>query len=207
VTRRAHLRRIATLPRRELLETLARAYHRLQNEHKRAAQESGNRRRIEERMLEVRERFDRLLVEWVPDDGDRRAWDEHLHYRRGAPAGPPAIRPLVFRGVSDDGSVVEVRGTQGEELAVEVDGALVVRVAAEKDFASTMPGLTFGLDGVGFHESFEASEAAVDALAEFVEGGSAGPPPWDVAEELLADGLVDARFALTPRGRRALAGR
>ena len=51
------------LPRREVLEALAHEYHHLQNEHKRASLESRVRRRIEERLLDVRERFDRLLDE------------------------------------------------------------------------------------------------------------------------------------------------
>jgi hypothetical protein len=46
------------LPRREVLETLARRYHHLQNEHKRAGPESVVRRRIGERLLDVGERFD-----------------------------------------------------------------------------------------------------------------------------------------------------
>ena len=37
----------------EMLEALARRYHHLQNEHQRAAPESGTRRRIEERLFDV----------------------------------------------------------------------------------------------------------------------------------------------------------
>jgi hypothetical protein len=105
-------------PRREELEALVRYYHHLQNEHKRAALESAMRRRVEETLLEVRRGFDRVLEEWVPEEKLRHAWREHLHYRAPEPPGPPAIRPLVFRGVSEAGSVVEIRGTKGEELEV-----------------------------------------------------------------------------------------
>jgi len=186
-----------------MLEALARRYHHLQNEHQRAAPESGTRRRIEERLLDVRDRFERLLAEWVPDVELRDAWHEYLNYRRPEPSGPPAIRPLVFRGVSDAGAVVEVRGQKGEELEVEIDGSLVARIAAEKDFATTGPRDSFRFDRFSFHEMFDASADALQALADFVaEGGS---PPWEHAVELLSDGLIDTHFALTPRGRRALA--
>ena len=192
-------------PRREELEALARHYHHLQNEHKRAPLESSMRRRIEERLLDVRQRFDRLLEEWVPEEELRRAWSEHLHYRAPVPSGPPAIRPLVFHGVTDAGSVLEVRGKKDEELEVRVDGALTERVVAAKDLSSVTPPLSFRVDGIEAHETFTASPEALDALADFLDDGK--PPPWDHASELLSDGLIDAHFALTPRGRRALASR
>jgi hypothetical protein len=188
-----------------VLETLVRHYHHLQNEHKRAAPESSVRRRIEPRLLQVRERFEQLLGEWVPEEELQHAWREHLRYRRPEPPDPPPLRPLLFRGTSDSGSVIEVRGRRGEELAVEIDGSLTERIAADKDFAALDPSFRFRLDDTEFHETFGASEAALDALADFVaEGGS---PPWEYAVELLADGLIDPHAALTPRGRRALARR
>jgi antitoxin (DNA-binding transcriptional repressor) of toxin-antitoxin stability system len=194
------------LPRREELEALVRYYHHLQNEHKRAPLESGVRRRIEERLLETRARFDRVLAEWVPEEELRRAWWEHLHNRAPAPPGPPAIRPLIFRGVSEvTGSVLEVRGKRGEELEVTVDGAPVERIVGEKDFASVTPGLSFRLDGNDYQETFSASAEALDALAGFLDNGRS--PPWEHAAELLEDGLVDVHFGLTPRGKRALASR
>jgi hypothetical protein len=194
------------LPTREELEALVRHYHHLQNEHQRAAVESSTRRRIEERLLDVRERFDRLLEEWVPEDELRHAWWEHLHNRAPAPSGPPAIRPLLFRGVTDAGSVVEVRGQKDEELEVRVDGTLAERVAAQKDLSSVTPPLSFSVDGIEAHETFTASADALDALADFLDDNGR-PPPWDHASELLADGLIDTHFAVTPRGRRALASR
>ena len=195
----------APLPLREELEALARYYHHLQNEHKRAAPESSVRRRIEDRLLDVRERFDLLVEEWIEDEDLRGAWLEHLHNRAAAPDGPEAIRPLVFRGVTEAGSDVEVRERTDEELEVRIDGALVERVAAEEDFASTVRPLRVRLDRLRAEETFTASREALDALAEFLEGDES--PPWDFAPELLADGLVDVHFALTPRGRRALATR
>jgi hypothetical protein len=197
---------LQALPRRELLDALARHYHHLQNEHKRAAPESGMRRRIEKRMLDVRERFDRALSEWVLEPELQQAWGEYLHYRASEPAGPPAIRPLLFRGISDAGSVAEIRGKQGEELEVVIDGSLVERVAALKDLARVDVPARFRLEPHEFVETFSASADALKALEDFLaQEGS--PPPWEHAEELLADGLIETHFAVTPRGRRALASR
>jgi hypothetical protein len=194
---------LEVLPRRDELDLLVGYYRHLQNEHKRAAPESGTRRRIEERMLDARERFERLLTEWVPEDDLRRAWREHLRNRAPEPPGPPAIRPLVFRGRSDAASVVEIRGKKGEELEVAVDGTVIERIAAEKDFAFPRRHASFRLGSSEFVETFGASKPALDALVEFLESDSS--PPWEYGPELLEDGLIDARFALTPRGRRALA--
>ncbi len=189
------------LARHEELDALARYYHHLHNELERTKPEGGLRRQLQDRVLEVRERFDRLLDEWVPDAELRDAWREYLHNRRPEPEGPPTIRPLVFQGVSDAGSVVEIRG-RGDELEVRVDGALVERIAGEKDFSPTRPVVSFRLNGTEFHETFGASPEALAALADYRDAG--GSPPWEHASELLADGLVDVHFALTPRGRRAL---
>jgi hypothetical protein len=60
------------------------------------------------------------------------------------------------------------------------------------------------LNGNEFEEIFDVSPEALQALTEFVE--REGNPAWEHAAELLADGLIDVHFELTPRGRRALAG-
>lgn len=191
------------LPVREELESLAHTYHHLHNEHKQAAPESSTRRRIEERMLDVREHFERVLSEWVSDEELQKAWDSHLENRGPAPTEPVAIQPVVFRGVSDEvGSTVEIRSRSDEELEVRVDGVLVERIAGEKDFEATGPPARFKLDGTQFHETFATSPDALAVLADYLDGSV--PPPWEHARELLADGLIDAHFALTARGRRAL---
>jgi hypothetical protein len=193
------------LPLREELEALARHFQQLQAEHQNASPGSSARRRLEDRLPQVREQFDRVLEEWVPDEELREAWRAYLEHHGPEPDGPAALEPVVFRGRSGvTGSVVEIRGSGGE-LRVEVDGSLVERVAAEKDFAATEPVVTFRLDGQEFDEVFAVSDEALQALAEFLDGGES--PPWEHASELLADGLIDVHFALTPRGRRALASR
>jgi hypothetical protein len=110
----------------------------------------------------------------------------------------------VFRGVGDiTGSILEVRGS-GDEYRVFVDGALSERVVADRDFTATGPPLTWCYGDVDYRDTFDVSEDARDALATFVDAGAPGSPPWDVATELFADGLIDIHWALTPRGRRAL---
>jgi glutamine synthetase adenylyltransferase len=201
VRRRQH--EIEALPRREELDALVHHYYHLRNEHERADPESSTRRRLEDRLLEVREQFDRLLEEWVPDPELQEAWREYLRNRRPEPSDPHAIRPLVFQGRSEvAGSVVEIR-RKGDELQVEVDGSLLERVAADKDLSVTTPALRFRVNGTEFDETFSASPEALRALADFLDQG--GSPPWEYASELLADGLIDVHFDLTPRGRRALA--
>lgn len=199
--RRQH--EIEALPRREELDALAHYYHHLRNEHERSQPESSMRRRLEDQLLVVRERFERLLDEWVPDPELREEWRAYLRHRRPEPSGPPVIRPLVFQGRSEvAGSTVEVR-RKGDELQVEVDGSLLERVAADKDLSVTTPALRFRLNGTEFDETFNASPEALRALAGFLDEG--GSPPWEYASELLADGLIDLHFDVTPRGRRALA--
>jgi hypothetical protein len=192
---------------REELETLARHYHRLNSEHEQAHLESSVRRRLEARLIEVRERFDRLLDEWVPDADLREAWRRYLEHRAPEPDSPTPTPRLAFRGRSDAGSTAEVVGDDDDDLEVVVDGALVARIAGKKDFARTDPFARFDLDGLEFAETFDASPDALAALAEFVESESWKDlePPWSYASELLTDGLVDVNFALTARGRRALA--
>jgi hypothetical protein len=191
------------LPLREELEALAHRYLHLHNELEGRRPGNAVRRREQDELLRVRERFDGLLEEWVQDEELRGRWREYLHTHGAEPDQPEAIDPLVFRGVNDAGSVADVR-RRGDEFLVWVDGALMERVAADEDFRSKVPGATLRVDGFEFRETFTASPEAVRALADYRDGDGAHPP-WAYASELLADGLVDAHFGLTPRGRRALA--
>ena len=195
--------RVELLPLREELEALARHYHHLQVEHQNASPGSSPRRHLEDKLLRVRERFDRVLEEWVPEEELREPWRAYLDHHGPEPEGPPAIQPVVFRGRSEvTGSIVEIRGSE-DELRVEVDGALIERIVAEKEFASTAPVAPYRLNENEFGEIFAASDEALQALSDFLDRGES--PPWEHASELLADGLIDVHFALTPRGHRALA--
>ena len=162
------------------------------------------RRRIEDRLFAVRERFDRLLAEWVPEEELREEWRQFMEHHAPEPDQPPAIEPLVFRGIGDvSGSILEVHGSS-DEHRVFVDGALSERLVAEKDFAATGQPLTWRYDDVDYRETFDVSDEARDELPVFVEAGASGSPPWDFATELFADGWIAVTWALTPRGRRAL---
>ena len=161
------------------------------------------RRRLEARLLDVRERFDRRLEEWVLDPEIRAAWQRHLHNHEPLPDEPPAIRPLVFSGLNEAGSTVEIRERSADELDVEIDGSLAERIAADEELRGTTVPYRLRLDGMTIDETFAVSPEALAALAGFLADG--GAPPWEHFEQLFGDGVVDAHVALTPRGRRALA--
>lgn len=189
---------------RDELEALVTEYRHVRVEHARAHRGGRVRRRLDRRLVQVDARFERLLREAVADAEVRRAWLEHLRNGAPAPAEPSAAAPpLVFRGRSETGSLVEVRQRPEGDYDVVVDGAAVERVAAVDDLAQTGPGVAFRLGGVVFQEVFALSPEALTALARFVSEPGSGPP-FDRAQELIADGLVDRDLGLTARGRRAL---
>jgi hypothetical protein len=203
IARKLGRMKVAALPLREELDALARHYHHLQIEHQNASPGSSARRHLEDKLLRVRERIDRVLEEWVPEEELRESWRRYLQHHGPEPDGPPAIEPVVFRGRSEvTGSILEIRGSE-DELRVEVDGALIERIEADKDFASTAPVVPYRVNENEFVEIFQASDEALQALSDFLERGES--PPWEHASELLEDGLVDVHFAFTPRGHRALA--
>ncbi len=191
------------LPLREELRALVHHYQHLHNELEHEKPEGSTRRELENKLRDVRERFDRLLDEWVPDDELREQWREYMHGRRPEPDEPAGIEPLAFQGVNDAGSVVQLRG-QADEYQVWVDGSLQERIAAQKDLSVDKPVLHFRWDGKEIAETFNTSEEALDALAQYRDDADSSPP-WDYASELLADGLIDIHFDLTPRGKRATA--
>jgi hypothetical protein len=95
-----------------------------------------------------------------------------------------------------------VRANGNGELVLEIDGApterfLGAELAVDRPFELVRP------NRLPFAETFAVSEQALGELARFLQEG--GPAPWEWATELLADGLIDDHFALTPRGRRAFA--
>jgi hypothetical protein len=193
----------SALPLREELAALVHHYHHLHNDLVHEKPEGSTHRELEDKLLDVRERFDRLLDEWVPDEELREQWREYIHNRRPEPEEPAGIEPLAFQGVDEAGSVVQVRG-QADEYQVWVDGSLQDRIAARKDLSVDTPVLHFRWDRKEIAETFNASEDALNALAAY-RGEQDASPPWEYASELLADGLIDVHFDLTPRGKRATA--
>ena len=196
---------VLTPPCREELEALVRHYHHVESEHERAHPQGSVRRHLELRLDHDRRRFEHLLAEYVPDESTRRAWRDFLHHRGGEPSGPPAIRPMVFKGRSEAGSVLEARRDASGELVVEVDGQLAARLEAPTIRTGKRRPAVFRLDGTEFREEFDAGPGALRALRRFRASG--GDPPWDHASALLSNGLIDVDFALTARGRRGLAQR
>ena len=200
---RAH-ERATRVPVGEELDALARHYHHLQVEHQNASPESSVRRHLEAKLLDVRERFDRVLDGWVADPELQDAWRAYLDHHAPRPEEPGEIDPRVFLGRSEvSGTTIDVRrGPDAHEIWA--DGVLTERLDAGKDFAVTDPGLRYRWNDDEYDELFEASPEGMSLLADFL-AASETSPPWDHASELLADGLVDVHFDLTPRGRRALA--
>ena len=193
------------LSRREL-ELLVAEFRHVRSEHERAGPGGSVRRHLHTRLLHLSERLDRLLEEWVPGEEVREAWRACLHDGAPAPAEPRESPPaLVFKGRSEAGAVAEVRERPDGDYDVVVDGGLLERVALGGDLYEAG---TLRLDGLDLkvQEVFGASHAALEAAEAFF-AGEGGPPPWGHARELVADGIVDTTFALTPRGRRALARR
>ena len=185
----------------EELEALAHAYHLLEARIAGAEPDGAERLELEEELLRLHRRFERVLEESVRDEAVREQWHAHLHSRGPVPAQPPAVDPVVFRGESDSGSVVEIR-RRGDELAVRVDGEPVDALDDPDELRTRRPGLTVRVGGTEFHETFEASSPAIHALAEWAETGRM--LPWEHVAELLEDGLVDPHLDITHRGRRAI---
>jgi hypothetical protein len=191
------------IPLREELEVLAREYHHLHNEHERTNPDGSTRRRIEDKLLAVRERFDRLVDELVDDEDLRRQWREYLRYKSDLPDGPEPIESLLFKGTAaGTGSVAVIRGRSNEELKVIVDGSLVERIPARNAFDWGGMPARYRMNSTEFVETFDVSGEALDALTGFLDEG--GSPPWEHSRELLSDGIIDTHWALTPRGQRAL---
>ena len=188
---------------RDELEAIVAEHRHLLEEHRRAHADGRVRRHMEARLHELEARFDQLLDEWAPDANLQRAWHAHLHEGAAAPQQPAARSPLVFRGVAESGSRVEIRERPDGDYDVVVDGTPLERIEAQLDFSGTAAPHSFQLDGVSFRETFAASAAALEALRDFVSE-EVPEPPWPFAPELKADGLIDGHFGLTARGRRAL---
>ena len=187
---------------RDELEVIVREFRHLLEEHRRAGADSSVRRHMESRLHELELRFGQLLDEWAPDGEVRAAWQAHFHAEAPEPSLPAASRRLVFRGVAETGSVVEIRARADGDYDVDLDGHVVERRLDEPDAGREVG--TFTLDGHVFLETFSASGPALEALGEFVAEREPHPP-WPFAAELAADGLIDRDFGLTQRGRRALA--
>ena len=195
--------RASVLQPAEQLRDLGHEYHHVQQEHQRESDGSATRRRQRERMERIASRFERLLSHWVRNEELAAAWRRHLYDGGPAPTGPELRLPPIYRGRTATGSLVEVRRAADGDHDIFMDGTHFDRDGApwhlEPD--EVPPTRVVGED---CEEVFEASDEAVDALEAFMSGEGGGEPPWPWGTELFEDGLIDADFGLTARGRRRL---
>jgi protein required for attachment to host cells len=185
-----------------LLRRLADEYRHVEQEHGRQpASRAATRHRLAEQMRDLAAQFERVLEAWTPADELRARWREYLHGRSAAPDEPHLATPLLFKGRTDAGAIVEIRATR-DGYDILTDGARSDHQNVPWDLdPDTQPPVL--VDGHLCDEIFDAPPAAIAALRQLVAGGA---PPWRWARELVDDGLIDPELALTPRGRRCLFG-
>jgi hypothetical protein len=181
----------------EELRQLAHEYQRVRQAHSENTAPSV-RRQLEGKLEDLQRRFERTLEQLVPEDEARATWRAVLYHQAEPPEPAASSPPPIFRGRSDIGAEVEVREGNAGGYDVLVDGSLVLRLPDPVDQGHLR------VDNLDFREVFDATPEALDALLVYTRDPD-GDPPWPFAAELLADGLVDRTFGLTPRGRRALA--
>lgn len=179
------------------LHTIVEEFRHLRAELQREGEDGSWRRHIGRRMDELEERFTVILARWIPEAEVREQWRACMHHGARFPVEPPREMPPLYRGRSDNGSMIIIRESAGM-LAVIIDGQPLVRLPPSQEIGSM-----FRVSNNEFHENTEAPAAAVEALAGYVEAGE-DEPPWQWAPALFDDGLIDANFALTPRGQRIL---
>ena len=189
----------------ELLAQLGVEYHRVQQNHARAAPASATRRRIESDLERIAQRFERVLSHWSAEEDEelRATWRKHLYEGGPAPKGPDVRPPRLFVGETDGGARIEIRPASDGGHDIVVDGTLAEHTATRW----RLPPDAREPFQIGPHrcrEAFEAPQEAIRALQRFVATSEA-LPPWRWARELFEDGLIDSEFGLTQRGRRALA--
>jgi len=179
------------------LAQLVERYHHLQNEHRQAGIEGSVRRHMQAELEELERKIESLLTTEVSEESEREAWRMRIHH--GYPAPSLALsQPLVFRGRSEAGSLVEIRARPDGDCDVLIDGALAERLGGPIDFDR------YRMGDREYAETFEVPAAALEALRTWVHDPS-GDPPREYEYELIEDGLVDRYFGLTARGRRAVA--
>ena len=188
---------------RDELERLVHEYRHVHDEHRRARRGSRVRRHLGSRLEELRLRFEHVLAATPVDDETRRRWRDHLRHRATEPEQPAGFAPLLFLGRSDTASQLRLTAREDGTIDAAVDGTTVALLDAAEELDSTEPPLGFRLDESVYYEEFATTPPARVALRASLEEGLPPTPPF--VAELLADGLVDRRLDVTPRGRRALA--
>lgn len=182
------------------LSQIAREFRHLKAERAREGIDGSWRRRHGARMEELEQSFATLVSRWVPDPDMRARWHDHLHHGAELPEDTDLAVPPLFRGRSELDSTLLVR-VDNDQQKLLLDGAEVARWPMRRTLAAPLR-----YDGSQFHEVFEASPPALEALTDYLDRRG-GAPPWAWARELYDDGLIDPNFGLTARGRRFHTGR
>jgi hypothetical protein len=188
---------------RVALANIVREYRRVHGERRHPATTAQRlQRHFEREAAALAATFERLLGEWIHAGDEQDAWRAALHNHAAIPegVGAPTSR-LIFRGRTAEGVEVDVRERADGQIEIDLDGQLSERLVDRLE-------LTF--DGGGWvqiadvhaQETFDVPTRAMQALRRWMRRG--GTPPWEHVQSLLAEGVVDEHFAITPRGRRAL---
>ncbi len=194
---------MSTLHPAGVLRQLATDFHHHKQENReKAGRHSQQRRRHEKDLGELQADFESMLTRWVLDESEREAWRSHFYHFKPAPPGPDLEQPPLFKGRNAGGGQAEIRSAPGPAYEIIVDGKAVRRT-------SESPGLTgrrirrLHVEETEFEEVYDAPEEAQAPLADFYDGPRDGAP-WEYSHSLFSDGLIDANFGLTERGRRWL---
>jgi hypothetical protein len=171
------------------------AFHHERAERQRQPPEGSRRRKHAHRLEELESAFDRLVEHWIDDEWERQRWRDYLSHGGEHPGTPVPPDPPLFVGRSDDDGIAEMR-RHAEVLEVFIDGQLV-------GDAARWTGASVTMGDIVYHEVTRVTDEALDALGEYVEGGT-GSPPWSHTRVLYEDGLIDENVSLTDRGRRIL---
>ncbi len=182
------------------LSKVASEFHHLQAERAREGVDGSWRRRHGMRLDELEQSFETLVRRWVSDPAEQERWRQHLHRGDERPLVEEPNEPPQFLGRSEAGSTLLIRANDGGQDFL-VDG----RRAAHWPTPRPLDGPQ-NFEGSVFHEFFQASSSALEALLDYVQRRMEAPP-WEHARELFDDGLIDATFGLTARGRRLQASR
>ncbi|MFO7565881.1 MAG: hypothetical protein R6X02_24780 [Enhygromyxa sp.] len=177
------------------LSKVAGEFRHLQAEHSREGPAGSWRRRQRSQMEELEQSFDTLLQRWVPDADEQARWRDHFYRGAEQPGELPRQEPPVFRGRAEDGSALVIQANKGA-LELSVDGASVDRWPLERTID-----VPVHLGDAIYHEVFDVPPAALEALMNFIERRTSAPP-WSWARALFDEGMIDANFSLTTRGRR-----
>ena len=182
------------------IESLVDPLRHARAEHRRAPEDTSIRRARANELAELEARLDGLLDRWVPDETDREAWRDHIRNGTPAPADDLDPAPPIFRGTNEIGSRAEFRPAEDGDYDLFIDGRLVLRLAGNLRLG-TLPG-PLPLADMRWEETSDAPADAFAALHAYLDAPAEAP--WEWARALYADGLIDADFGLTDRGRRVL---